>query len=273
LAQVNFDSDDPTGHLRSIQEIIARNREHDLIVFPELILHGHPSPERPEGYLYRQIRARREDVVSRLNDFVREQDTRVILGHLARRGERFYNQAIYLDKTGVQRYTKTHVHWTEHFTPGDRLKVFQTPLGPLGINICFDSAFSEVWRVGALRGAQMAINISAVPAAFPVKYMHRRMVGAAIFNQLFVVYVNRPGPVFSGHSAVYSPTGETLAQAGGEPREISLEIDLAETAEWRDQERVYPHRRPLLYRRVSQRKKFSGIIKQPVRGQSRRRVS
>ncbi len=56
----------------------------------------------------------------------------------------------------------------------------------------------------SLKGADLIVNISAVPREFPVDYMWRRFVGAAIYNQVFVVYANRPGRFFSGHSGVFS---------------------------------------------------------------------
>jgi predicted amidohydrolase len=134
--------------------------------------------------------------------------------------------------------------------PGKELKVFDSPFGKIGINICFDSAFSEVWRVLALRGAPLIVNVSAVPKTFPVDYMWRRFRGAALFNQVFVVYANRPGNHFSGHSAVFNPQGDILVSAGPKEAVIEAVIDLSAVDRWRDEERVYPSRRPLLYREI-----------------------
>ncbi len=47
---------DPSRHLNHIKKIIQEYKDSDLIVFPELILHGHPSLERPEGLLYREMK-------------------------------------------------------------------------------------------------------------------------------------------------------------------------------------------------------------------------
>ena len=130
------------------------------------------------------------------------------------------------------------------------MKLFDTPLGKIGVTICFDAAFPEVWRVLALRGAAIIVNISAVPKSFPPRYMLRRLQGAAINNQVFVVFANRPGDYFSGHSAVFDPRGEIVAQAGEEEVVIRAEIDLGEMRRWREEELIYPNRRPLLYRDI-----------------------
>ena len=255
LAQINFAPGDVQGHLERIKEIITRQAHSDLIVFPELILHGHPSDVKPEGYLYRQVKLHLAQASGAIYRHVKKCRARVVLGQLQRQGDLYLNLATYVDQHGPQSYAKTHVHWTENFSPGGKLKVLATPLGPLGLNICYDSAFSEVWRVLALGGARLVVNISAVPAHFPVPYMRRRMQGAAAFNQYHVIYVNRPGPFFSGGSAVYDPRGEEIAALGGgeEVREVELEPYAVD--EWREQEVIFPNRRPHLYRRVANRNK------------------
>ncbi len=255
LAQINFWPEEVEAHLDRLKEIISQERSSDLIVFPELILHGHPSDVKPEGFLYRQVKCHISDASQQIYRHVRDCGARVVLGELKREGDQYRNLATYVDGRGPKSYAKTHVHWTEGFVPGGRLKVFSTPLVRLGLNICYDSAFSEVWRVLALNGARLVVNISAVPAHFPVPYMRRRMQGAAAFNQYFVVYVNRPGPFFAGGSAVYDPHGDELLALGGGEEVVSMDIDLEEAESWREEEILFANRRPLLYRRVSSRNK------------------
>ena len=255
LAQINFNPGNLEDHLDRIKEIVGQHAQSDLVVFPELILHGHPSQVRPEGYLYRHMKCLQKDVSLEIYRHVKACQARVVLGELRRRGDNYYNLATYVDQNGPQSYAKAHVHWSENFLPGSRLKVFSTPVGPLGLTICYDSAFSEVWRVLALAGARLVVNISAVPAHFPVAYMRRRMQGAAVFNQYYVIYVNRPGPVFAGGSAVYDPHGEELLSMGDREDVASLEFDPKMVQAWREEEILFPNRRPLLYRRVASRNK------------------
>jgi N-carbamoylputrescine amidase len=144
--------------------------------------------------------------------------------------------------------------------PGRELKIFDTPVGKIGITICFDGAFSEVWRVLALKGADVVVNISAVPKEFPVRYMWRRLSGAAIFNEVYVIYANRPGPVFSGHSAVFDPRGETITKAGRKETILEADIDLTEVDRWQEQEPIFPYRRPLLYREIVNRHRAESVV-------------
>jgi predicted amidohydrolase len=260
VAQINFNSQNIQTHLSKIESVIQAHKSFDLIVFPELILHGHPSMEKPEGFLYRRMKTVYRSISKDLYELVRDLDARIIIGESKRWGERYYNMATYVDRNTTQSYVKTHVHWTEHFVPGREVKVFQTPVGKIGITICFDGAFSEVWRVLALKGAHVVVNISAVPKEFPASYMWRRLSGAAIFNEVFVIYANRPGPVFSGYSAVFDPRGETISKAGDTETILEAEIDLAEVDRWQEQEPIFPHRRPLLYREIVNRHRAESVV-------------
>ena len=254
IAQINYYSDNIHAHVDRIKKIISDHRSCDLIVFPELILHGHPSLEKPEGLLYRKVKLVHSSVSRDLHNFVKDSKTRVIIGEVKCHGERYYNVATYIDENGTQSYGKTHVHWTENFLPGRELKVFDTPLGKIGITICFDAAFPEVWRVLALKNANIIVNIAAVPKTFPFEYMWRRMIGGAIFNQVFVVYVNRPSQFFSGHSAIFNPMGEKLVSLDEKEAVREVDIDLTVVKKWRKTEPVYPYRRSLLYREITQRR-------------------
>jgi predicted amidohydrolase len=251
VVQINYLKNDPEGHIERIKSIVSEYASSDLIVFPELILHGHPSSAIPEGLLYRKMKVRHTSLSQDLYEFVRRAGARVIIGELKKQRDKYFNVATYIDGETVQSYTKTHVHWSENFVPGRQLKIFDTPLGKVGITICFDAAFPEVWRVLALNGAEIIVNISAVPRSFPVKYMWRRIQGAALNNQVFVIYANRPGGFFSGYSAVVNPQGDIVVHADDEEAVIQAEIDLEDIRSWREEEAIYQNRRPLLYRNIA----------------------
>ncbi|MDY6950674.1 MAG: carbon-nitrogen hydrolase family protein [Thermodesulfobacteriota bacterium] len=260
IAQINFNSENIQTHLAKVESIIKEHRSADLIVFPELILHGHPSIEKPEGFLHRRMKTVYKSISQDLYQVVKDNGARVIIGESKRWGERYYNVATYVDGDTIDRYTKTHVHWTESFVPGRQLKVFDSCFGRIGITICFDAAFSEVWRVLALKGADVIVNISAVPKTFPKDYMWRRFSGAAIFNQTYVIYANRPGPFFSGYSAVFDPRGNMICKGGRKETILEAEIDLREVGKWRKEEAIYPYRRPLLYREVVNRHRAEAVV-------------
>jgi predicted amidohydrolase len=251
IAQVGYEGPDVHEHVERLKTIIDEHCGADLLVFPELILHGHPTVDEPEGFLYRRSLALYGAISRDVHRFVRDRGARVIFGEIRRRAERLFNVAVYADANGVQAYTKTHVHWSENFVPGRSLRIFKTAIGGVGITICFDAAFQEVWRVLALRGADLIVNISAVPREFPVRFMHRRLQGAAINNQIHVAYVNRPEPKFAGGSAIFDPRGDIVAAAGTETEIFQAEIDLGDRDAWREEEMIFPNRRPNLYQAIN----------------------
>ena len=257
IAQVGYRGN-VERHIDGLKEIIKQNRTSDLIVFPELILHGHPSLERPEGLLYRKVRQYYLQIKDHSDDlfqYIREMKARVIIGELKGKPGRFYNAATYVDTKSIDSYIKTHVHWTEKFIPGNKINVFKSHFGKIGINICFDAAFPEVWRVAALQGARLIVNISAAPRTFPVDYMWLRMRSAALNNQVFVIYANRPGEYFSGHSAIFGPMGNSVINAKAKDKILNAEIDLDDVKDWRKEERILKSRRPQLYREIIRQRK------------------
>ena len=83
----------------------------------------------------------------------------IVGGFCERDGEAFYNTAVVVDQSGViGHYRKLHLFADEKacFTPGDRgLPIVETPVGRLGLCICYDLRFVEVVRVLALSGAEL----------------------------------------------------------------------------------------------------------------------
>jgi predicted amidohydrolase len=255
LAQIGF-TPNIKKNIEKIKTIIADHKKDDLIVFPELILHGHPSVDKPEGLLYRRVKYFYSSVATDSDDlykFIQREKAHVIVGELKGGPGRFFNVLSYIDKDQIIHYRKTHVHWTENFKAGRELVVFETPVGKIGPTICFDGAFTEVWRVLTLKGADIIVNISATPASFDKDYIWKRLIGAAFSNQIFIVYVNRPGESFSGHSAVIDPRGNVLLDAGPEETVVTCDIDLDEMKKWRQEEDLFNHRRPILYRDVTRK--------------------
>jgi len=120
-------------------------------------------------------------------------------------------------------YTKIHLFrlMDEHryFTAGTHLTMTETAWGKVGIAICYDLRFPEVFREYALKGAKLI----CLPAAWPhprLAHWHTLLRARAIENQLFVAACNRVGkngPLeFFGNSCVIDPWGETLVLGGEE---------------------------------------------------------
>lgn len=156
-------------------------------------------------------------------------------------GGRIYNTAYVIDRGElVASYRKLHLFSTmqedRFLAAGNGTLVAETSLGKLGIAICYDLRFPELFRKLALEGAE----IICLPAEWPKprqEHWNALLRARAIENQLFVVAANCCGVQgnldFFGHSQLISPLGNLLAFAGEEETELIAEFDFAEMESYR----------------------------------------
>jgi len=144
---------------------------------------------------------------------------------------------------------------SEHSEPADEIVVSETAGGVgLGLTICYDLRFPELYRILALRGAR----IVAIPAAFTrvtgEAHWEVLLRARAIENQVFVVAPGQgriPGPEGDsyGNSMIVDPWGEVLARAGGEGEAfVAADLDLARQDEIREKLPSLANRVPGAYR-------------------------
>lgn len=159
-----------------------------------------------------------------------------------KRGKR-YNSAYVLDDRGRLQayYRKIHLFRLaqEHlkFSAGERLSVSAWPFGKLGLAICYDLRFPELFR----RYAQQNVSLVTIPSAWPVdRLQHFRTLlqARAIENQCFVVGINKvghdaQGRAYGGHSSVWGPWGEKLGELGQKTGVLSVSLDFKKVAEIR----------------------------------------
>jgi len=247
IAQISAKPKDLDYNTKKVIRLIKKNSDADLLLFPELILQGHH--HKPSAAYGRES----IDVgtLEKLQEACKDCDAAAVVGGLEAIEGNHYNCAFYIDENKIDRYIKTHVHWTEKFTPGDELRCIQTRMGKLGIMICFDSAFPEVARCLALMGARVFAVIGVVPSEFNEKYMTRRLQAIATNNQVFVLYANKwKRGQYNGGSCVINPRGDITHQLGDRQGVLRAVIDLDEVESWRKEEKIYQCRRPELYRRI-----------------------
>jgi len=136
------------------------------------------------------------------------------------------------------------------FAPGDRAVVVDTPLGRMGLSICYDIRFPHLYRDLAKAGAQ----ILAVPANFlqitGAAHWHVLLRARAIETGCYVIASAqcgecRPGNRSFGHSLIVDPWGEILADAGPDRVGIiTADISSTRIAEVRERIRSLSHDRP-----------------------------
>jgi predicted amidohydrolase len=214
-----------------------------------------------------QIRAEEDDLVlAACREAAREHGTWVHLGSLAVRVDdgKVANRGLVIDRAGViqARYDKIHLFdvdlptgesWRESavYRAGDKAVLINgTPVGKLGLTICYDLRFPMLFA----RIAEANADVISVPAAFTVPtgraHWHTLLRARAIEAGLFVVAAaqvgrHEDGRQTFGHSLVVDPWGEVLLDLGEERGLGFADIDLARIAEVRSRIPALSHRRPI----------------------------
>lgn len=168
----------------------------------------------------------------------------VCLGLCEDGGDQRYNTAVCLDGTGVLGvHRKVHQPLGEHrsYAAGDVFEAFDTPVGRLGMLICYDKAFPEAARALALDGAEVVACLSAWPTArtgaapdvADDRWTHRFDLfdrARALENQVVWVASNQAGTFgdlrFVASAKVVGPGGEVLATTGTSAGTAVADVDV-----------------------------------------------
>lgn len=244
-------------------EQAAREHGAQLVVFPELSNLGYVTgrdkvfsqrymamAETLDGNTLRVLGAacKRHGVYAIVGMALRHPDTAGMI----------YNAAVLIAPSGTVQdvYLKTHIAAEEkhYFIPGDRLPVFDTALGKIGVMICYDALFPEVARSMTLRGAEILVAIFNSPMMDI--YLHERYAHLASVraweNKNFVICCNRVGEQagwkWLGHSAIAGAAGKVLAYSDSDEEEvITAEFHGPQILEERAYLTTFRDRRPDLY--------------------------
>ena len=190
----------------------------------------------------------------------------VHLGSLALKadGGKLANRGFVIDGSGEirARYDKIHLFdvdlptgesWREsamYEAGSGAVIVPDTPVGRLGLTICYDLRFPELFQ----RLSDGGTDLISVPAAFtvPTGKAHWQVLlrARAIEAELFIVAAaqagrHEDGRETYGHSLVADPWGEVLREMGDQPGLGFVEIDLGRIADVRSRIPVHQHRRPI----------------------------
>lgn len=204
-----------------------------LIVLPELCTSGYVFNSREEAVSLAEEIPNGETVKA-WEAMAKEKDIYICGGMVEKDGVNLYNSAVLIGPDGfIGKFRKMHL-WDEDklwFEPGDLgIPVFHTPIGRIAIIICYDMWFSEMWRIAAMKGADIVcvptnwVKIETLPENVQSMAPYMAMV-AANTNCMFVVCADRVGyergVTFPGLSLIVGPTGwPSAGPASTEKEEI-----------------------------------------------------
>ena len=218
--------------LARLSRLAGSMPDADVIVLPELCNSGYNFSSREEALkLSEPIGDSR--FIRHLEELARKMNAYFVSGFNERDGEALYNSSVLIGPRGViGSYRKIHLFMNEKnlFKRGDAgINVFDIGACRIGMLICYDWMFPEVWRIAALKGADIICH----PCNLVLPGLAQKAVPVhALINGVYVVTANRIGRegavTFTGLSTIASPKGEVLHQASPASDEaFSIEIDVA----------------------------------------------
>jgi predicted amidohydrolase len=166
----------------------------------------------------------------------------------------YFNTSVLFDPNGdpVGQYRKIHLFGfgsrePEVLTPGDSPTVAETELGRVGMVVCYDLRYPELFRHMVDHGAEMVLVASAWPHPRLDAWLTLNRA-RAIESQVHVIAANGVGPTQSGpslcgHSVIVDPWGTPIAQGGDDPTLVMSLIDLDAPSESRERFRQLADRR------------------------------
>jgi len=255
--QISCTLGDLEANVRKMRIFATRAKESgaELVVFPEMA---------DTGYAMQVIREKAtpwsKGAVPELREIARNLSLAIISGVSEREEDLIYNSQVVIDRDGaiLGRYRKIHlfapqpVEEDKCFAPGAGLTSITLGDFQLGLTICYDLRFPEIYRTLAVeKQTNVFVNSSAWP--FPrVEHLRILATARAIENQSYLILANRVGKdggsPFCGSSAVIDPYGVMIAAASADREELvvaELVPEILETV--RQRMAVFAHRRPELY--------------------------
>jgi len=237
LAQSDVAFGDVDFNLAHLRERVAAAAHGgaELVVFPECFLTGYAFTSAAD--VQRVALEVPGPVTGELVKVAQEKRVHLVVGLIERAvgGERCFNTALLVGPDGIAlHYRKLHlpVLGCDRFVaPGDLpLSVATTPLGRIGLSICYDGSFPETARVLKLRGAQLIVLPTNWPEQATVSRRFQSMV-RAFENHVNYVACNRIGSEggfkFPGGSQGVDFSGHIVQQGGDGAELLFADLDLA----------------------------------------------
>lgn len=245
----------------NLEEALAliRRVDAEVVVLPELFNTGYAFISREEVRRFAEEVPGGVTCRTLLEESKRLRKT-LIAGLAEKAGESLYNTAILVSKGRfIGSYRKIHLFSREKmlFDRGDlEPRVYDVEGVKIGMLICFDWLFPEIWRVLALKGADIVAHPSNL--VLP-QYCQRAMLTRSFENRLYTVTANRVGEdkrgdyylKYTGRSQIVSPDMEVLASASEDQVECkAAEVNVATARSKRVTELndIFKDRRPRFYR-------------------------
>lgn len=170
----------------------------------------------------------------------------------------FYNTTMCVGEEGeiIGKYDKVHMFdafghkESDFFEFGENIEIFEWKGYKIGLAVCHDLRFPELFRVMSYIGAEIIIVTSAFYAGTHKSKQWNSIINArAHENNTLIVAVNQPEPHFIGESMIASPLGYEVENLGKEEKSKTVEIDMEDVPDSNREVPINNMTRPEIYKK------------------------
>lgn len=241
ILQYSPEWEDKEQNKNKIHQILSGSSvQFDLFVFPEMTLTGFSM----NTSLAEPFNINESPTLQFFSELSKNYSTNIVAGFIERENENVFNTLFFINRTGeiISKYRKIHLfsfaREEKFYKAGTEPVVAEIEKLKIGLSICYDLRFPELFRVYAKSRVDLIINIANWPTKRIEHYVHL-LKARAIENQCFVIGVNRVGSdgkeQYDGRSSIFDPLGNEIVLVKDEEKLISAEIDLNEIKKVRAQ--------------------------------------
>ncbi|MGE5457741.1 MAG: carbon-nitrogen family hydrolase [Methanococcaceae archaeon] len=219
-----------------LSKLLARGAQTDILIFPEMTLTGFSM----KGALLAEETDGKSCAF--FSALAIEKKSYLVFGMIEQSGEKVFNSLFCMNKTGqiIARYRKIHPFTYSgesiNYQKGSEPALVEIEGWKIGLSICYDLRFPELYRLYGKQKADLLINIANWPVP-RISHWRTLLKARAIENQCFVAGVNRTGSdpknQYSGLSSFISPMGEVINSSENEEKIIFCEAAKSEIDEFR----------------------------------------
>ncbi|MGQ9760097.1 MAG: carbon-nitrogen hydrolase family protein [Candidatus Methanomethylicaceae archaeon] len=226
----------------------------DLIVLPEFF--NYLSGKMIKEEYIKNAETMNGPTIDTLKEIAKSKNVMIIAGSITELDDgSLYNTSFAITNQGILgRYRKVHLFKYNQideatvFKPGDKAEVIAWNGLKIGLTICFDLRFPEIFRTEALMGAKLIINVAAFLEETGRAHWMPLLKARAIENQVFLVAANQATVrsrecAYYGHSCIIDPWGKTVTKGLGEECLLLGDIELERVEEVRRKMPLFDMRR------------------------------
>lgn len=232
MAQYSPIWDNKEENINQINDLVNEiDKDTSLLIFPEMTLTGFTMDSKKHceeidglGILY-------------FINLARKIKTDIMAGIIEKDGKEYFNSLFHFDADGLIKaiYRKIHpfslAKEDENYSRGKEIVTSSFNFHKIGLSICYDLRFPELYRMYAKEKAEIMVNMANWPVK-RIEHWKQLLRARAIENQCFIIGVNRVGSDpyqdYNGCSAIYNPMGEDVILVENEATLIYADIDLDE---------------------------------------------